>query len=234
MDEIGFRRFLKKAGKQEHVIEGLVGQVRAFEAYLRSQDASLESAAQPQLEAYLAQLKPDEGKVRIRGVVLYFMFSGNTALAEVANRFRDEGVARTRAAYKLHQFRGVKLEDAARLEALGVASTEDMLRAGATPAARQELAEHTGLPLGLILELVKLSDLSRIEGVKGIRARLYVDAGVDTLDKLAGWEVEALRGMLVEWAARTGFEGIAPLPKELANTIAAARRLPRVAAYPEE
>ena len=234
MDEIGFRWFLKKAGKQEHVIEGLVRQVRAFEEHLRSQDASLESAAQPQLEAYLAQLKPDEGKVRIRGVVLYFIFSGNAALAEVANRFRDEGVARTRAAYKLRQFRGVKREDIARLEALGIASTEDMLRAGATPAARQELAEKAGLPLALILELVKLSDLSRVEGVKGIRARLYYDAGLDTLEKIARWEPEALRQMLVDWVARTGFDGIAPLPKELINTITAARRLPRVATYPED
>ena len=102
------------------------------------------------------------------------------------------------------------------------------------PLRARRLAEQAGLPLGLILELVKLSDLSRVEGVKGIRARLYYDAGLDTLEKIARWEPEALRQMLVEWVARTGFEGIAPLPKELINTIAAARRLPNVVVYQEE
>ena len=34
MDEKGFRQFLRKSGKNEHVVEGLVDQVRAFEVYL--------------------------------------------------------------------------------------------------------------------------------------------------------------------------------------------------------
>ena len=33
---------------------------------------------------------------------------------------------------------------------------------------------------------------------------------------------------LLEWVERTGFEGIAPLPKEILFTITAARNLPRV------
>jgi hypothetical protein len=89
------------------------------------------------------------------------------------------------------------------------------------------LAQKTGVSLGSIEELVKLSDLARIPRVKGIRARLYLDAGVDTLDKLAACEPGALRAMLVEFVARSGSEGIAPLPKEAAFTAAQARKLPR-------
>jgi hypothetical protein len=37
-----------------------------------------------------------------------------------------------------------------------------MLTAGKTPEARQELAEQTGVSPQAILELVKLSDLSRL------------------------------------------------------------------------
>jgi len=73
---------------------------------------------------------------------------------------------------------------------------------------------------------VRLSDLSRLPGVKGIRARLYYDAGVHSVEKLAGWEPDALRVMLEKWVARTGFDGIAPLPKEVSSTIANARKLP--------
>ena len=68
-------------------------------------------------------------------------------------------------------------------------------------------------------------------GLKGIRARLYHDAGVDTVDKLAAWEPEALRAMLVEFVECTGFDGIAPLPKEAAGAVAQAKKLPQVVEY---
>jgi hypothetical protein len=37
--------------------------------------------------------------------------------------------------------------------------------------------------------------------------------------------------MLVEWVERTGFAGIAPLPKEVRNAIATSRQLPEVVQY---
>ena len=83
----------------------------------------------------------------------------------------------------------------------------------------------------VILELVKLSDLARIPGVKGVRARLYCDAGVDTMEKMAEWRPEELRQMVDEFVERTGFEGIAPLPAEARFTVAQAKRLPKIVEY---
>ena len=60
---------------------------------------------------------------------------------------------------------------------------------------------------------------------------MYYDAGLDTPSKFVGWEPEVLRGMLAEWVERTGFEGIAPLPKERRNAIATARSLPKIVEY---
>jgi hypothetical protein len=74
--------------------------------------------------------------------------------------------------------------------------------------------------------------ISRVRAaVKSVRARLYYDAGLDTPDKFTQWEPEALRQMLVEFVERTGFEGIAPLPKELRNAITKARQLPEAVQY---
>lgn len=81
------------------------------------------------------------------------------------------------------------------------------------------------------LELVKLSDLSRIPGVKGVRARLYYDAGVDTLEKLAAWEPEALLEMVIDFVDQTRFEGIAPFPAEVRFSIATAKQLPKIVEY---
>jgi hypothetical protein len=130
--------------------------------------------------------------------------------------------------FKLKDFRGVQAEHVARLAAAGIKNSDQMLKAGANRAQRAELAQKTGVPEATILELVKLSDLARLPGVKGIRARLYYDAGVDSVEKLAGWEPEALRLMVTEYVERTGFEGIPPLPKEVSSTVANAQKLPRL------
>jgi len=130
--------------------------------------------------------------------------------------------------FKLRDFRGVKSEFIARLENIGIKHSGQMLAAGKTAASRSALAENSGIPEDVVLELVKLSDLARLPGVKGIRARLYYDAGVNCVEKLAAWEPEALLAETKAFVLRSGFEGIAPLPKEVSSTIATARKLPKV------
>lgn len=93
------------------------------------------------------------------------------------------------------------------------------------------MAKRTRIDADSILEIVRLSDLSRLGAVKSVRARLYLDAGFDTPHRLATWDPEELRQMLIEFVKRTGFDGIAPLPKELRNTVATAKKLAKVVQY---
>ncbi len=133
--------------------------------------------------------------------------------------------------FKLKDFMGVDPAQIDRLAALGIKNTNQMLIAGKTAASRANLAEKTGSPPEVVLELVKLSDLARLPGVKGTRARLYYDAGVDTVEKLASYEPGELLKLTAEFVTRTGFPGIAPLPKEVSSTIENARRLPVVVVW---
>jgi len=133
--------------------------------------------------------------------------------------------------FKLRQFYGVNLEYIATLEERGIKSAEQMLIAGCTKAQRMTLSKETNIPDDVILELVKLSDLARLPGVKGIRARLYLDAGVDSIEQMANWEPEALQTMVAKYVVRTGFKGIPPLPKEVSSTISNARKLPKTVEY---
>ena len=130
--------------------------------------------------------------------------------------------------FKLRSFRGIDQEIIARLEAAGIKTTLQMLKAGQTDEMRAALAKFAGIPLGAVLELVKLSDLARLPGVKGIRARLYYEAGVDSVEKLAEYKPDDLLSLTGEFVRKTGFEGIAPLPKEVSSTIETARKLPKV------
>ena len=128
--------------------------------------------------------------------------------------------------FKLREFRGVNAGHIARLEGIGIRNAGQMLSAGRTAADRTRIARQTGISEEVVLELVKLSDLARLPGVKGIRARLYYDAGVDCVEKLAEYAPEVLLALTTAFVQKTGFDGIAPLPKEVSSTIANARKLP--------
>ena len=83
----------------------------------------------------------------------------------------------------------------------------------------------------VILELVKMSDLARIRG-KSVRARLYYDAGVGTVEKMARCDAKKLRAMLIDFVQK-GFDGIASLPDQAEFTVAVARKLPKIVEYRE-
>lgn len=232
MNEQGFRKFLKQAGKKEHVIEGLVNQVKAFETFLAGGTGiGADEAQKRNVQEYVKTIEPDRVKVHIRGLILYFKFIGKIELAHFAHAFREAGTAKTRQVFKLRDFRGVDMDVIAGLEKVSIVNVEHILEAGKTPEDRRSLSKRTGIPVKTILELVKLADLSRLGAIKGVRARLYYDAGLDTPDKFTKWKVEDLRKMLIEFVERSGFDGIAPLPKELHNAIEAAKKLQRAVQY---
>jgi hypothetical protein len=165
-------------------------------------------------------------KTHLWALGYYFEFTSNEELRSLAGALRQQRIKRK--PFVLGKFRGVNADYVERLKAVGIVNVEQMLRVGRTPVGRQTLVEQTGVPLDAILELVKLSDLARLGGVKGIRARLYHDSGVDTLEKMALWDPAELRAMLIEFVEQTGFDGIAPLPKEARNAVETARRLPKI------
>jgi hypothetical protein len=103
-----------------------------------------------------------------------------------------------------------------------------MVESGRTPDAREKLAASTGIAAEDILELVKLSNLARLTGVNGIRARLYHDAGLDTWEKISLLDPHELIDVCVRFVEATSFPGVAPTPKEAAFTVSGARAVPRI------
>ena len=130
--------------------------------------------------------------------------------------------------FKLRHFLGVNRQYVTKLENIGVKTYGQMLSAGQTGEKRAILANQAGIPVEVVLELVKLSDLARLPGVKGIRARLYYAAGVDSVEKMAACEPKALLRLTADYVGQTGFEGIPPLPKEVSSTIDNSRKRPKV------
>lgn len=234
MDEAGFGTFLKRGGRSPSAVARCVRCVKEFEEFLQTHrdGRELDEAEAGDLEGFVAWIEREpkaSAKTHLWALRYLFEYLADgemRALAIVMRRKRVKKIP-----FALAKFRGVDPDHIERLASLGILSIERLREAGRTPGDRQALAEKTGIPLDAILEYVKLSDLARIQGLKSIRARLYHDAGVDTLEKLSAWDPEELRAMLSDFVERTGFDGIAPLPKEAASAVAAAKRLPKVVEY---
>jgi hypothetical protein len=231
MREQDFTRYLKQFGKKPHVIDGLIRQVERFESFLATRGKEIDAAGPQDIQDYVAYLESQasgSARVNVRGIGLYFKFLGQPTLAAAAFEVREQAINKTRQSFKLAEFRGIDLDHISCLKGVGIQNVEQMLAAGSSPQLRQQLAEQTGVPVAAILELVKLSDLSRLSGVKAIRARLYYDAGADTVEKIASFDPDQLLSLTMEFVQRTHFDGIAPLPKEVRSTIETARKLPKI------
>lgn len=234
MDEEGFCRFLKKGGRSHSVATDCIECVSVFEQYLQDhrEDKRLENANRKDLEAFVEWVEGNSrksAKKYLWALRYYFAFASNVEMRRAAGEMRQQKIKKK--PFELRKFRGVNPDYAERLASIGIKNTQQMLKFGKTNADRRKLSSKASVPEEAILEFVKLSDLSRIEGVKNVRARLYYDAGVDTVERMATWDPEKLCAHLIEFVKRTGFSGIAPLPKEAKNSVETAKKLPRIMEY---
>jgi hypothetical protein len=234
MDQEGFQKFLKRGGRSPSSVKRATAYVTEFEQYLQVQRGrkGLDEAYPEDLEAFVSwfeEERNESAKLYLWGIRYYYEYTSNKEMRERARELRGQRIEQ--ASFVLKEFRGVSPEHIKKLANIGIRNVKQMLEAGRTRDKRKELSAKIGVPAEAILELAKLSDLARIQGVKSIRARLYYDAGVDTIDKLAKWDAKKLRTMLIKFVEKTGFEGIAPLPKEAESTVAEAKKLPRIVEY---
>lgn len=234
MDEEEFRKFLRRGGRSQSAIKRCISYVREFERYLREHlgGKELDDATPEDLKDFAEWIekKPKMStKTHLWALRYYYEYASNQMLYNAARDLRQRRIKRV--PFALKGFRGTDPEYLEKLAAVGIRNVEQMLEAGRTRNGRQQLSAMTSVPIDAIVELVKLSDLARIPGVKGIRARLYYDAGVDSIEKMAEWDPEALRAMLIKFVERTGFDGIAPLPKEAEFTVEKAKKFPKIVEY---
>lgn len=233
MDEEGFRKFLKRGGRSPSVVKQVTQYVTEFEHYLQEKRGrkGLGEARPEDLKAFVSWLEERNASVKsyLWGLRYYYEYTSNKEMRECARELRGKRIEK--APFALKEFRGVSQEHVKKLASRDIKNVKQMLEAGRTSDKRKELSKKTGVPAETILELVKLSDLAQLQGVKGIRARLYYDAGVDSIEKLAKWNPKELRTMLIKFVEKTGFEGIAPLLKEVESTVAEAKKLPKIVEY---
>jgi len=126
---------------------------------------------------------------------------------------------------------GVGAAYAAKLKAAGVATTEALLEAGATPKGREELAAKSGIDKGKVLEWVNHADLFRIKGVGSEYSDLLEAAGVDSPAELAHRVAANLFQKLNEINAAKKLVRKMPTEGQVADWIAQAKKLPKIVVH---
>ncbi len=132
---------------------------------------------------------------------------------------------------KIIDIEGIGPAIAKKLSLAGIKSVEALLKHGATPKGREEVAKETGLGHKEILEWVNRADLYRIKGVGSEYSDLLENAGVDTVVELSKRDAKNLTVKMAESNAKRKVVRRLPVEKQVANWIAQAKKLPRAVSY---
>jgi len=190
LDDEDFKRYVKKIGRSERKIEFDVRNMKNFEEYLlKHKRKKLEEAAPNDLKDFVNWAEETGLKIWLWAFNRYYGYKQNDVMFCALNELLG---IQSMKILKLKDFLEVNRQHVHALKAKSVITAEQMLDAGRTREGREKLAEKTGVPLDYILELVKLANLSRIPGLKKKRARLYHDAGLDTMEKIAKSDPEEI------------------------------------------
>ena len=134
-------------------------------------------------------------------------------------------------AYKIIEIEGVGEAYAAKLEAAGINTPEDLLAACASAKGRKEMAEKTEISEKLILRWTNHADLFRINGIAGQFAELLEAAGVDTVKELRHRVPANLHAKVTEVNAEKNLCNRVPSLPELEKMIAQAKELEPIITY---
>ena len=126
---------------------------------------------------------------------------------------------------------GIGPEYTKKLRKFGIKTVEGLLKKGATPKGREEIAKGTGIGHHSILEWVNRADLYRIKGVGQEYSDLLENAGVDTVVELSKRDAKNLTAKMTESNTKRKVVRRLPTEKQVAGWIAQAKKLQRVVSY---
>jgi site-specific recombinase XerD len=215
--------------KSELTIDTCSENAGKFELFLKKLGKTPNETTEDDINLFISEhLKKEDVSKFMWTLQYYFSFLKNQSLLKHVKCVRVEYIKKKRQPFKIKKFRGVNQESIKKLSAIDIQTVDDMLKAGRTKSMRKELSDKTGVPLDEILELAKLSDLSRLGAVKTVRARLYHDSGFDLIDKIAKVTAEELISRTRDFIEKSDFDGIPPTPKEAQDTVNSAKKTKRI------
>lgn len=229
MNEKEYRLFLKQNNKKENTIDSYVKSVKILEDFLRTHRniKTLDEAVPDDISAFYSWGKKELHNVYLTfwGVKAYYIFTQAAELVNTVSELMEYHQNETRL---LREFPKIDQEAVGKLASIGIKTVNQLLDVSKTHRDREILADKSGADKDSLLELVKMSNLSRLPGLKKVRGRLYYEGGLDTFSKITALEAGETRRILTEFIKSSGFEGSPPTEGEAQAAITMARFLPEI------
>lgn len=221
-----FEQFLKKRRKKGSVINRNVKTVQFF---LESQ--SKEDQLTPEdITKYVKNIEAEGKSVKgfLYCMMNYFQFLGDDKMYSYVTMLRKKRTSKTRRSFQIKDFLWVNREIVRKLNSVNIYDVYQMLERGRTVEQRQRLVEELGVSMDELIEIVCLSDLTRLGHVKRKLARLYFEAGFRSPIKVAKYTPEELYEHFKSFIQCSGWNGMVPNLKDLENNIQNAKKLEKI------
>jgi hypothetical protein len=229
LDETGFSSYMKGRRNPPDKIKSYTNRIKRFEKYLTEHELrkSIKDLAIGDLKEYVEWCKANNVNPyqELFGIREYYEFLGNESLSYSCNQVMQMIQLEK---FKLKDFMTTNQEYAKKLAKIGVETASQILEAGKTKKEREEMAKKSGVPVEEVSKFVKLANLARCPGHMMKRACLYYEAGLDTFDKIANQNPEAMVKFLDDFIKRTGFDGSAPTLADATSSVENSKRIPRI------
>jgi predicted flap endonuclease-1-like 5' DNA nuclease len=131
----------------------------------------------------------------------------------------------------INEIEGIGAGYSEKLQAVGIKTVEELLKAAATPKDRKELEGKTGIGHHHLLKWVNQADLFRIQGIARQYAELLEAAGVDSVKELAQRRPDHLHAKLVEVNQKHHHVKTVPSAEQVKKWVDQAQALPRIVQY---
>ena len=118
-----------------------------------------------------------------------------------------------------------------KLHAAKIQTVEDLLKHGATPQGRSQIAKSSGIDEKSILKWVNMADLYRIKGIGSEYSELLEASGVDTVKELRTRKSDNLYQKMVEVNTAKNLVRKVPTESQVREFIEQAKSLPPIVTY---
>ncbi len=230
----GFKKHLKNKGKKDTVIERNIRTVEGFQSYLKKDiNCNLTDVSKEDINQYVDKIEKEgkSAKGFLYVMMNYFRYLGNQELFSHSAQLREERTSKTRKIFPLKKFLGIDPVFVDKLGSKEITNVEQMLVNGKSKVQRRQLATSLDISEEAILELVNLSDLTRLGYVKRKLSRLYYDAGIHSPIRVVEFEADELYEYFKAYVEDSGWDGMVPNKKDLENNIKSARKLKEIVEY---
>ena len=229
LDENGFSLYMKEKKNPQGKIDSYIKRVKRFEKYLNVNEVgkSIKDLTIEDLKKFVEWAKENNINAyqEFFGIREYYRFLRIKKLSYSCN-FVMQMIQLEK--FKLKNFMTANQEYAKKLAEIGLKTASQILEVGKTIKERETLARKSGVPVGAVLKFVKLANLARCPGHMKKRACLYYEAGLDTFDKIAEQDPEAMIKFLNDFIKKTGFDGSAPILVDARSSVENSKRVPRI------